>query len=366
MWTLLINGHFVWHDTCFIKLKQPKEDLSMKSLTLKKAILCILTVSSIVIAGALTKSSPSIVKMTNIEIVEKNYLPVERSVASENINKVAIMWLPVNEDNSSKINTVWEITRIVGSDELVIFDKLVNSKDAKKSLKIKIELIKNGVVKINNDDGQIYNVSLMSDFGTIALYKKMNNGFEIVEARKVLSSNSSLVVSEEVELILERALNQTKSNKVLEGGDVTGQVTLSAKKLTGLSVELKNTNSEIQNIEISSAELLDGGTFKAEVNGEDVSGIVLNNGKDGYRISFVTGPIAGSMLNFVTKEQLVKLEENQEVAEEVIFSEDQQEAESKIIEERKEVASDVDSYEPVKVLSAEEVQETASQNGFSF
>ena len=346
----------------------------MNTLTSKKAILCILSVSSIVLAGAMKNTHSSNVEVVNSEIVEKIYIPVERNVASENASKVAIVWLPVNEDNNNKINTVWEITRIVKSDELVAYDKLGNAKDAKKSVKIKMKLIKNGVVQINNDDGQVYNISLLSDFGTIAIYKKMNNGFEIIEAKRIQDPSSSLVVSEEVELVLERALNQAKSNKVLEGSDIAGQVTLSAKTLKGLSVELKNTNGEIQNVEIGSAELLDGGTFKAEVNGEDVSGIVLNNGKDGYRISFVTGPIAGSMLNFVTKEQLVKLEEtqndynneNQETSQEVVSSEDQQEAASKIIEERKDLASDVESLQSTAILSVDEIKETAEQNGFSF
>jgi hypothetical protein len=141
-----------------------------------------------------------------------------------------------------------------------------------------------------------------------------------------------------------------------------------------LAIELRNTNGEIQNVEIASTQILDAGTFRAEVDGEDVSGVVLNNGKDGYRISFVTGPIAGSMINFVTKEQLTKLEENLDVSnsEEQVNVEseasvsDPHMSASKIIEERKEVANDADSYEPVRILSADEIKETTNQQGFSF
>ena len=342
--------------------------------TSKKALFCILSASSILLAGAMKNSHSTNIKTTNIVTLEKDDLPIERNVASEGLSRVAVMWLPINESNNLKINSMWEITRIVGNNELVVYDKLGNATDAKKSFKIKMELIKNGIVKINNDEDQVYRVSLLSDFGTIALYKKMNNGFEIIEARKVSSFRSSLIVSEEVELVLERALNPAKSNKVLQGADVVGRVSLSDKMIKDLAIELRNTNGEIQNVEIASTQILDAGTFRAEVDGEDVSGVVLNNGKDGYRISFVTGPIAGSMINFVTKEQLTKLEENLDVSnseeqanvESEASVSDQHMSASIIIEERKEVANDADSYEPVRILSADEIKETTNQQGFSF
>jgi hypothetical protein len=389
----------------------------MKLFTSKKVLFCILSVGSIVLAQTVKDFRSHTVRLPDREVIEKEYIPPERSVASEAVARAAQMWLPVNDVNDDKVNTLWEITRIVGSDELVVFDKFANPADAKKMFKVRMELIKNGVVQINKDEGQIYQVSLLSDFGTIALYKKLGNGYEILEARKVVTTNSSLVVSDEVELVLERALNQSKSAKVLEGDDVAGQVVLSAKKMTGLSVELKNSNGETQSIDIGATDLLDGGSFSTEVNGEEVSGVVLNNGKDGYRISFVTGPIAGAMLNFVTKEQLDKLQEmqadnaynnaevatvenptventamasppppesippesdpdnnnviennseNQEISSVPIPDESQQEATERVIEERRDVASDPESYQPVRVLSADEIKNTAEQNGFSF
>lgn len=338
----------------------------MKVLTSKKAIICILSVSSIVLAGTIKDFKSRTVKSSEAVAVEE-LIPVERSVASEAVSRVALMNLPFNLANAAKINTSWEILRIIGSDEKVVFDKLSNPEDAKKTVKVKMELIGNSTVKVNEDKEQVYNVSLLSEFGTIALFKKLGNGYEIIEARKVnvKASNSSLVVSEEVELVLERALNQAKSSKVLEGNNVSGQVTLTSKTINGLSVELRNSNGETQNIEIDTADLMDGGTFKAEVNGEEVSGVVFNNGKDGYRISFVTGPIAGSMLNFVTKEQMEKLESEQNNNQDVV-AEDSQAGAEKIIEERKEIANDADNYQPVRVLSADEIKETAQENGFSF
>jgi hypothetical protein len=344
----------------------------MKALTSKKAIICLLSVSSIVVAGTIKDIHSRSLKLKNPETVEKSIIPVERSVASELGARVAQLYLPTNVENLKKINTVWEITRIVGSDEKVAFDKFTNPEDSKKSIKVPMELIGNGTVRVNKDNEQVYRVSLLSDFGTIALFKKLGKGFEILEARKVAvsKSNNSLIVSSDVELVLERALNQAKSNKILDGNNVSGQVSLSAKTLSGLEVELRNPNGETQNIEIGAADLLDGGTFKSEVNGEEVSGVVLNNGKDGYRISFVTGPIAGAMLNFVTREQLDKIQEtehdNVAQVEDSAVAIDEQLSAEKVVEERREVANDADKYEPVRVLSADEIKETAEQKGFSF
>ena len=47
------------------------------------------------------------------------------------------MYLPMNQENIKKINTSWEITRIVASDEKVAFDKFANPDDSKKIIKIK-------------------------------------------------------------------------------------------------------------------------------------------------------------------------------------------------------------------------------------
>jgi outer membrane lipoprotein SlyB len=350
----------------------------MKALTSKKAIIGILSLSSIVLAGTIKDyRSHSVASYENATATEE-IIPVERSVASEEVSKVAQMYLPMNAENNAKINGVWEITRIVGSDEKVAFDKAAHPEDAKKSIKVEFKLVGTSLVQVGKKgEGLVYNVSLLSDFGTIALFKKMGNGYEILEAKKVVVAGESLVVADEVELILERALNQAKSNKVLVGNDVSGQVSLSAKSIDGLEVELRNSNGETQNVQIDHADLLDGGAFKADVDGEEVSGVVLNNGKDGYRISFVTGPIAGAMLNFVTKEQLEKVQEaeadqqvdNQQqdmVQEEQPAKEEVQAAAEKVMEERKEVAENIENQEPVQVLSADEIKATAEQNGFAF
>jgi hypothetical protein len=317
-------------------------------------------------------------KKLTVAQAEADSMLAERSVASLEASKVAQMNLPMNAENIKKINSSWEIARIVDADKTVAFDKFQNPEDAKKSIKIKMELVGNGIVRLNNDNQQVYRVSILSDFGTIAIFKKLGNGFEILEAKKiqeVAQAPKALVVSEEVDLVLERALNQTKSNKVLVGDKVSGRLTLANKVLNSLSIELTNDNGEKQSIEIDSADLMDGGTFKAEVNGEEVSGVIFNNGKDGYRMSFVTGPLAGAMLNFVTKEQFDKIQEQEEEANRNAVQKDfaeentQQEiqaVQAPALEERKEAAKNVENQEPVEILSADEVKQTAQENGFAF
>ncbi len=339
----------------------------MNLLTSKKAIITILSLGSIVLAGTLKDiNSRSVSRVESFE----EMLPNERNVASdEALQKIALMYVPMNGDNFKKINANWEITRIVGSDEIVAFDKLSNPEDAKKMIKVKLELIGTSLVRIDNDNDQVYRISLLSNFGTIALFKNMGKGFEIIEARILgrKKVEGAVATSDEVELVLERALNQSKSTKILTGTDVSGEMTLTKTQINGLTVELKNSNGETQNIDIGSADLMDGGSFKADVDGEEVSGVVFNNGKDGYRLSFVTGPLAGAMLNFVTKEHLVQLEENSSDA--YLAEEEQRvaaEAQNEAVEERQIASTEPEVYEPVRVLSADEIKETAETQGYAF
>ena len=114
----------------------------MKILTSNKAIISLLGVSSIVLAGSIKDFHTHTVKISENGATDKEeMLPVERNVASEAASKVAQMYLPMNAENIVKINASWEITRIVGSDEKVAFDKFANIEDAKKSIKIKWNLL---------------------------------------------------------------------------------------------------------------------------------------------------------------------------------------------------------------------------------
>lgn len=338
----------------------------MKVLTSKKAIIAILSLGSVVLAGT--------IKDINSRTVSRKHaleeLPVERSLASDVAPSMRIAVMRVEMSEAFKVNGKWEITRIVGSDEVVTYDKLNNPEDSKKNIVVPLKLVGTSSVMVNNDKDLVYKISLLSDFGTIAIFKKMGNGFEIIEARMIREKKAEVAISEEVELVLERALNQSKSNKILSGSDISGEMTLTKKSIEGLSVSLTNTNGEVQSIDIASAQLLDGGSFKADVDGEEVSGVVFNNGKDGYRLSFVTGPLAGAMLNFVTAGELEKIEQRDAEQNDNYFEQEEQKiqemAQNEVVEERREMAENVENYEPVKILSADEIKETAETQGFNF
>nr|BDT30277.1 hypothetical protein BHI3_37430 [Bacteriovorax sp. HI3] len=338
----------------------------MKVLTSKKAIIAILSLGSVVLAGT--------IKDINSRTVSRKHaleeLPVERSLASDVAPSMRIAVMRVEMSEAFKVNGKWEITRIVGSDEVVTYDKLNNPEDSKKNIVVPLKLVGTSSVMVNNDRDLVYKISLLSDFGTIAIFKKMGNGFEIIEARMIREKKAEVAVAEEVELVLERALNQSKSNKILSGSDISGEMTLTKKSIEGLSVSLTNTNGEVQNIDIASAQLLDGGSFKADVDGEEVSGVIFNNGKDGYRLSFVTGPLAGAMLNFVTAGELERIEQKDAEQNDNYFEQEEQKiqemAQNEVVEERREMAENVENYEPVKILSADEIKETAETQGFNF
>jgi hypothetical protein len=286
----------------------------MKYLISKKLSLLVLGFTAIVMAGTIKdiQKHANIAVDSNSEPLE--IIPIERNLASEEEAKVAQLDLPPNRANIKKINTTWEITRVVGADEKVLYDKMSNSEDAKNMITIPLELIGRGLVKVNNDTKQIYRVSLLSDFGTIAIFKKLGKGYKIIEAKKTTTtneSNSSLEIAENSELILERALNPSRSNKVLTNDEVSGQVTLNTKSLSNLRAELKSDNGETQIIDIDSADLMEDGTFKTVIGGDVISGVVFNNGKAGYRLTFITGPLAGAILDFTTKESIESSKESE-------------------------------------------------------
>lgn len=371
----------------------------MRILTSKRAIITALSLCSIVLAGTIKDINSRTVRKSQAA-KELELAPADRSLASNEVSldqKVAVMSIEVNDYYRKEINTKWEITRIIKSDETVAFDKINHPEDVGKMIIVDLELIRRSTVRIDNDNEQVYFVSLLSGFGTITIFKKMGQGFEIIEAKRVKAQKPAekLVVEEDVELILERALNEAKSPKILTGDDATGEMTLKSKTIEGLRIYLKNGNGEDQTVDISTADLMDGGSFKAEVDGEEVSGVIFNNGKDGYRLTFVTGPLAGAMLNFVTKEQMDRIEEtssdaypvdnysnevveekapemitevpiNQEpVQEPMINQQEYIEALEQAVNERAE-ATNAENQEPVEILTAEQIQETASNQGFAF
>ena len=288
----------------------------MKALLSMKGILAILSLGSIVWAGIFNSTQPHSVTTSIAAKTDSEIIPVERSVASKEVSNVAQINFPINSDNIAAINGIWEITRVVDADEKVTFDKLENPEDAKNKIEVPLELIGNGIVRVNKDRTQNYRISLLSEIGTIALFKKLGNGYKIIEAKKVIlpptpflpQGNMKLELTEEVELVLDSAFNNSSPDQTISGDNISGHAFLNNKTIQKLEVEIKNINGDIQNLTIDSAELSENGIFKTEENGIEIFGEVVNNGKSGFRISFIKGPMAGKVLDFITKELLENIE----------------------------------------------------------
>lgn len=350
----------------------------MNLLSSQKAIFTILSLTTVVFAGTMKDISSRSVAKTHTVVANA---PIERYVASDVASEAVMMTLDMSQAN--KINGKWEIVKIISATKEVTFDKANNVDDSNKKIIVPFKLVNATDVMVNNDKSLVYNISMLSNFGTIAIFKKIGNGYEIIEAKmiKEVKKAEKALVSETKELILERALNSAKSNKVLVGNDAIGEMTLTKNSIEGLRITLSNTNGEVQNIDIAQIELKDGGSFSTEVDGEVVTGVVFANGQVGYRLNFISGPMAGAMLNFMTEtekeEQVNQMNENnegyydQEDKQEDLnqnsqVAEVQDQDVREVLEERQMMNEELAAKEGIVVLSQEEIKEIVETQGFSF
>lgn len=261
----------------------------------------------------------------------------QRDVASVETSKLpAIQYVALNGANRERLGGEWEVMRIVSETGEEVFNAFQNEND--RAVKVNFDLIRTSVIQIDKEEGQVYFVSLLTEQNTIALFKEYNGGYEILEARKVIvpvakieqrSGGADQVdvarnvtpdlpatdPSLNAELILEKALNPSKSAEVLFGDAISGSATIRGGSIERLSVSLhRGTPNEI-GLEMSFAEINDGGQFETVMGDQTISGIVTNSANEGFRIRFATGPLQGAMLNFVTEEAFEEMEiqrENQE------------------------------------------------------
>jgi hypothetical protein len=256
-----------------------------------------------------------------LEVEEVSPMPrAQRIVASSvDYSGPRVLYIPLNEENSLYINQKWEITRINDKDGNDVFNKFENERDARVSMNLDFELIGTGTVRIDNDDLQVYKISLLTEYDTIALFKKMrDNGedkYEVVEARRIVAApTQSNVLSDtvaqtsssqgpilpaglrlerDISLTLERALHPKRSQVMLMGSSVSGSVSIVDGVLQNFFVSLTYDNGTMEEFSIDSAEINDGGQFEATIDQKDdetAHGIITNNGGEGmYRIRFATG-----------------------------------------------------------------------------
>ncbi|PIK14272.1 hypothetical protein [Halobacteriovorax sp. JY17] len=309
----------------------------MKSLLTLKTLTGFLTASSVLIGVKAVRdanfNSNEFMNESKVQVVKRlDDQKVVRHVASESAARPAVQYLPLNKLNSTIINGEWEIRRIQDENNEVVF----NANEAENKVEMNFELVGTSLVKVGEEEPMVLRVSYLDESGrTIALFRQFGKGYEIIEAikkvevkqvevaanieevKEVVQENTTGVVIERVQdLVLERALHPTKDPNVLRGENLlTGNIVVSTGRIEEFSVVVGMGKNYEQPLSfINSPEIKAGGQFSAETNSGEVTGIITNNGKDGFRIRFATGPLQGAMLNFVTSEKMDELNRIEEEA----------------------------------------------------
>lgn len=336
----------------------------MQLFTLKNLMIAAFGTTAIVAFGTVSDLHTKSVEDNEEEVAYVSE-DIERNLASVVQTQGAkSLYLELNEINKRKINGEWQVVRHVKNSK-VVFD----SSKGDGSINAKFELINTSTVMVGGDKDQIFQVSILEG-KKIALFKRLQNGYEILEARKIDVKEELSNSDVEVELTLERVVLPENPGQILKNESIQGSVTFKAKELHNLTVAVQTIAGVEKNISINFAEIGDAGAFTVDVDGEDVSGIFFNNGNDGFRMSFVNGPLAGAQLNFMTEE---KISERKEEEEEKNYEQSFEEIEeSKIVEQgmKEEVIEAGNSRnienDQNEVYSAEEVKQIAETNGFNF
>ncbi len=259
--------------------------------------------------------------------------------------------------NRNVVNGEWMITRVsqfFEDKEEVVFDKFNKVQDKDAEVLVGFELIEKSTIRINNDFDQTYKISLLTENGTIALFKEFGEGYEVVEARRyVATKKKETVVESSVEnekknkfdirddLYLVSAVDPKRDKNLLKGRTVEGYAYLKNGELILEGVQL-HIGSQNQTESISTEMRVKAhGTFNDQ-NGSQ--GIVTLTSKQEIKVRFSTGPLAGALLNFATynKKQEIeqKYEESQRQVEAAINNDD--------AEERREVGGGLEPINPPK------------------
>ncbi|WP_412473919.1 hypothetical protein [Halobacteriovorax sp. YZS-1-1] len=244
----------------------------------------------------------------------------DRIVASSDRDSVAVQYLPVAE-YSQVINGKWEVVRIEDHEGLEIYNEV---KSNNKRI-VDMELIGTGLVRLNENDDYTFDVSFLHENKkNISIFRAFEDGFELIEARKIVEKvvveqtsqeivDEALVEEEVVattqdrrEFVIERAILPSMNNKMFRGHDIDGSVTVGPNGVEGLFFTVYANGQEINEV-VGDLKLKDGNSFEVELQGQKSSGIFSKNGENGYRLRFATGPYQGALINYVTYDELEKI-----------------------------------------------------------
>lgn len=203
----------------------------------------------------------------------------------------------------------WVITRILDSKGNEVFRDSNNNE----IIIVEFELIGESIVRVDKDNDQVFNVSLFTDQGTIALFKEFDLGYEIIEAKKYnneasiseeegdknkRTSNSKVIkYNIEEDLFLVSALDPKSNKGVLKGDLINGNAILKNGDIILENIQLY-IGQKSQTETFSTEATIEGhGTFN---DGIGTQGIVTKVQDDEIKVRFSVGPLAGIMLSFAS------------------------------------------------------------------
>jgi hypothetical protein len=285
----------------------------------------------------------------------------------------------VDLSQSDFVNGEWEVVRVLDADLKPVYDKSRRYEDKNSRVVVNLSLVDISTVKINDDNNQIFNISLMTKAGTIALFKPFGKGYEILEARRVVKEVKKVVAEqaqpkkhlskienrfkENQELTLVSALNPTKSGEVLKNNKISGTAYMMGDQIMFDNLSL-HVGSKLQTEALSFEAKLDGNTGHINYNNE-IQGIVSVVGNKEIRVRFSTGPLANAMLNFkipgTDEEQEDNTYSNEDVASAPVVAPP---ANAATIQAARETASDVSNANIDE--ANDEVEVNVEEAGYEF
>ncbi len=299
------------------------------------------TFKKFVIPGAtislLTIAAFSDIRLSSLSFMEKedlnfmaDYDGRPRFLASGEDSNIKILYFPMSLENRNKVNGKWLVYRYT--------DKLGKVEELKKI--INLRLVGNSKVILDGDFAQEFRISFMSDQETLALVKKIDKGYEILELRKadiskvakktrsskrdwgsyrhhgaggISSESQEGSEGDSLELTVERVYNPSLNNEVLKGEFISGGITKQDNEnFNDLNVTVNFGPGKTVTFDIPVLKLKNGGQFETEIAGETATGIITNSGVEGYRVRIASGKFAGTVMNFVSDEQMETLASQEE------------------------------------------------------
>ncbi len=275
----------------------------------------------------------------------------------------------VEMKNDTLVNGAWMITRVsqfFDDKEEVVFDKFNKFQDRDAEVVVDFRMLETSTVRINEDIQQTYKISLLTENGTIALFKEFGEGYEVVEARRVKKEEvKEQTVEDKIQeekknkfdirddLYLVSAVDPKREKNLVKGQKVEGYAYLKNGELIVEGIQLHiGTQNQTESLS-TEMRVKAHGTFNDQ-NGSQ--GIITITSKEEIKVRFSTGPLAGALLNFATYDKKQELEQKYQESQKQVNA-----AMNDDSEERREVGGGLEQLKEVpetnNFLSEEEMDD---------